>query len=41
VGIARGGHAAGRLLVVLADGTRRALDAGEVHLVPAAPDPAR
>jgi BirA family biotin operon repressor/biotin-[acetyl-CoA-carboxylase] ligase len=40
-GIARGVDDAGRLLVELADGTRSALDAGEVHLVPAAPDPAR
>jgi BirA family biotin operon repressor/biotin-[acetyl-CoA-carboxylase] ligase len=35
-GIARGVDASGRLLVELADGDRTALDAGEVHLQPAA-----
>ena len=35
-GIARGVDDAGRLLVELPDGTRTALDAGEVHLQPAA-----
>lgn len=38
-GIARGVDDAGRLLVELADGWRTALDAGEVHLQPAAPQP--
>jgi BirA family biotin operon repressor/biotin-[acetyl-CoA-carboxylase] ligase len=33
-GIARGVDDAGRLLVLLADGTRTALEAGEVHLQP-------
>lgn len=36
-GIARGVDDAGRLLVELADGSRSALDAGEVHLAPALP----
>jgi BirA family biotin operon repressor/biotin-[acetyl-CoA-carboxylase] ligase len=37
-GIARGVDDSGRLLVELADGSRTALDAGEVHLQPAADD---